>query len=214
MPVAPVRTAVRIRSVLVRLALGLAALSVGDPAAAQPSTSSIGVPQTWSGRIVKPEGVDPGVAADKFELKIFELTTDHEIGKLVGTLQNGGQGALRDAMFEIKGKGWIRIGKRAATEVGVIRVADLPDGRRRMRMVSDLPLRLYDRNEPVGSDAFPFGFLELIVDSSGTGVGQLVAAASMKWDAEGLLIESAGTPVITIVDVVTDSPPRARAAAN
>ena len=66
----------------------------------------------------------------------------------------------------------------------------------------------------MGSDAFPFGFLELIVDSSGTGVGQLVAAASMKWDAEGLLIESAGTPVITIVDVVTDSPPRARAAAN
>ena len=96
---------------------------------------------------------------------------------------------------------------KIATEITVIRVFDLPDGRRRVRLYSDHPLRLYDKTDPPGSDAHPFGFLELTADASGSGTGELIAAGSMTFNDDGLRIDSAGTPLIKIVDVTTDRPP-------
>ena len=111
-------------------------------------------------------------------------------------------------MYQLKSKGWIRIGNLVATEIVVIRVADLADGQRRVRICSDHPLRLYDKTDPPGSAAHPFGFLELVADATGKGTGSLVAAASLSIGDEGLRIESAGTPVVRIYDVTTDRPPR------
>jgi hypothetical protein len=78
-------------------------------------------------------------------------------------------------MFRLEGKGWMQIGRLAGAEIGVIRVLDLPDGRRRVRLYSSHPLRLYDKSDPAGSDVHPFAFLELVADASGTGSGSLAA---------------------------------------
>jgi hypothetical protein len=211
------RSTARARATRRKLAPWLVAgpLALLPSLGAQPSTPppAIPVPQVWSGRMVVPEGVQPGLTADRFELKVFELSTDHEVADLARALRAGGQGALRDQMFRLKAKGWIQIGRLAATEVGVIRVADLPDGKRRLRLYSDRPLRLYDRSEPVGSMAHPFAFLELVVDSSGAGgTGSLVAAASLAIDEAGLHIDTAETPVVEIIEVTSDRPPARPAA--
>lgn len=195
------------------LVAGPLALLPGLAAQTPSPPPPIPVPQEWSGRMVVPEGVQPGLTADRFVLRVFELSTDHEVAELARTLRSGGQAALRDAMFRLKAKGWIQIGKLAGTEVGVIRVADLPDGRRCLRLYSDRPLRLYDRSEPVGSMAHPFAFLELIVDATGAGgTGSLIAAASLAIDEEGLHIDNAKTPVIEIIEVTSDRPPARPAA--
>jgi hypothetical protein len=154
-----------------------------------------------------PEGVEPGVTGDSFELRVFETSTDEEVAGLVAELQKSGQGALRNAMFQLKPKGWVRIGKLAATDAVVLRVVDLPDGQRRLRFYSDHPLRLYDKSDPAGANAHPFAYLELVVDASGKGSGSLVAAASLAVGDGGLRMESAGLPVIRIYDVNSDSPP-------
>ena len=201
------------RSLVAWLVAGPLALLPSLAAQAPAPPPPIPVPQEWSGHMVVPEGVQPGLTADRFVLRVFELSTDHEVAELVRALRSGGQVALRDAMFRLKAKGWIQIGKLAGTEIGVIRIADLPDGRRRLRLFSDRPLRLYDRSEPVGSMAHPFAFLELIVDATGAdGTGSLIAAASLAFDEEGLHIDNAKTPVIQVNEVTCDRPPARPAA--
>lgn len=169
------------------------------------------MPQVWTGRMEVPAGVEPGLTADTFELRIFGTSTDEEMGGLVLALKQGGQVALRNGMYQQKAKGWIRIGRLAATDVVVVRVADLPDGQRRVRLYSDHALRLYDKTDPAGSTAHPFAFLELLADASGKGSGSLIASASFAVGEEGLRMESAGTPVIRLYDVTTDRPPAAQA---
>ncbi len=171
------------------------------------------MPQVWTGRMLVPEGVEPGVTGDSFELRIFQTSTDEEAAGLVAALRAGGQVGLRNAMYQLKAKGWIRIGKLAATDAVFLRVADLPDGKRRVRFYSDHPLRLYDKTDPAGSTAHPFAFLELVVDATGKGDGTLIAAASLAIDDDGSLrMESAGVPVIRLYSVETDSPPAKPAA--
>jgi hypothetical protein len=187
--------------------LGLAALFAPQRSDAQ---TGMPMPQIWTGRMLVPEGVEPGVTGDSFELRIFQTSTDEEVAGLVAELEKGGQTALRNAMFQLKPKGWIRIGKLAATDAVVLRVVDLPDGQRRVRFYADHPLRLYDKTDPAGQYAHPFAYLELVIDASGTGSGGLIAAASLAIDGDELKMESAGLPVIRVYDVQTDSPPPKR----
>lgn len=172
------------------------------------------LPQIWTGRMLVPEGVEPGVTGDSFELRIFQTTTDAEVATLVTELQKGGQTGLRNAMYQLKPRGWIRIGKLAATDAMVLRVVDLPDGQRRVRFYSDHPLRLYDKTDPAGSTAHPFAYLELVIGATGKGTGSLLTSASLSAGDGELRMESAGLPVIRVYDVETDSPPPARAAVS
>lgn len=178
-----------------------------------PAQAAMRMPQVWTGRMLVPEGVEPGATGDSFELRIFEASTDEEAAGLVAALKAGGQAGLRNAMYQLKTKGWVRIGKLAATDAVFLRLTDLPDGKRRVRFYSDHPLRLYDKTDPAGALAHPFAFLELVVDASGKGDGTLIAAASLAIDDDGSLrMESAGVPVIRVYDVESDSPPARPAA--
>ncbi len=190
----------------------LATLLIAPPLLAAPPPASPPLPQVWTGRIIAPAGLKVPLAADLFQLKIFRVSDDKEIQSLLQELARSGQPGLREAIFRLPGKGWISIGRSVATEVSVIRVIDLPDGHRRVRVFSAFPLRLYDKSDPYASKEHPFAFLELSADASGTGTGTLVAAASLAVGDEGLRIESAGAPVMNVVDVTTDSPPTRPAA--
>ncbi|MCP3964173.1 MAG: hypothetical protein GY719_40605 [bacterium] len=164
------------------------------------------LPQVWAGTLeAPPDNVKLG--ARDIEIKIRALSSDKEVQALHLELRLGGQKRLREAMFRLEQKAWVRLGKAAATSVGLVRVFDLPDGRRRMRLVSDYPARLLDSSDTVTSE-HPFAFVELIVDRDGTAEGQMVAAASIAFAEGGVLIESAGAPPYRIIDVRTDSPPR------
>lgn len=173
--------------------------------------SPIPVPQVWTGRIVAPEGVQPGLTADQFELRISRLSTDEEVLGLLEELRLGGQQGLWNAMRATPAKGFLRLGKLAATEVMVIRAMDLENGHRLVRVFCDFQIRLYDKSEPLDKKAHPFAFLELEVDSSGQkGTGKLIAAASLRLGPQGLEIDNAATPPLTVLDVTTDTPPPAR----
>ena len=191
----PARIAFALSTVLAALAPALAA------------AQAMKLPQTWSGRAVLPEGVQPGLTADRFEIKVSMLSSDEEIMTLGSALKVGGQQEMRDTMFRIPSKGWIRFGKLVATDINVVRVVDLPDGKRRLRLISDHPLRLYDKSDPPGSDAHPFGWIELVIDASGAGTGVLVASASLSLSDDGLHLDSAGAPIFTIDEVHSDTPP-------
>lgn len=176
-------------------------------AATAAAAAPIPLPQTWWGTTVLPEGMEPGITANQFEIQVFRLTADEQLATLVAAFREGGQAALRDAMFRLKPVGWVRFGKLVATDLVLIREMDLPDGRRRLRVFSPHPLRLYDKSEAPGTHEYPFGYMELFVDASGKGSGALVAAASLSVSEEGLRFDSAGAPVVVVDRVETDSPP-------
>lgn len=191
----------RSRRVCVPLLVSLAALCA-------PAWAAMPLPQVWTGRVVVPEGVEPGLTADQLELRVSSLSTDEEILGLLEQLRLGGQQGLWNAMRSSQPKGFIRAGKLAATEVTVIRVLDLPNGNRMVRVYCDFPIRLYDKSEPVDARAHPFAFLELEVGPSGRdGTGKLIAAASFTLGETELRIDNASTPPMKVLDVATDKPP-------
>jgi hypothetical protein len=181
----------------------VSAFTGGAFAAEPPATMPL--PQVWTGRLEAPP--DNPVGIRDIEVKINALSSDQEARALANALRAGGQIGLREAMFRLDQKAWVRLGKAVATSVGVVRVVDLPDGKRRMRLVSDFPARLLDSSDPVGSDEHPFGFIELIVAPDGTSEGQMIAAASISFADEGTIrIQSAGAPAYRIIDVTAASP--------
>ena len=114
--------------------------------------------------------------------------------------------ALKDAMRRLPYKAFILAGKLAGTEVAVVRVVNLPDGGRRVRVFCDFPMRLYDDSVARDSKAYPFSYLELSVDASGWGGGVLVPAASLREQDGNLVIENAETPPLNVVDVTIAAP--------
>jgi hypothetical protein len=179
-------------------------------ATAGPARAEMPLPQSWWGRVVLPEGVQPGLTGDRFELTVSHLSTDKEAATLLEHLRTGGQMGLQQAMFRLPAKGFFRIGKLAAAEVTVIRVFDTEDGRRVLRLFCDFPIRLYDKSEPIAEKEHPFAYLELVVGPSGEGgTGTLIAAASLGFSEDGLRVETAATPVMSVVDVIAEpAPPR------
>ena len=176
----------------------LVALSAGVLVAAQP------VPTHWTG-FVSPPPDAPKVGVSDIEIRVFKLSNDEEAMTLVNELKLGGQVGLRNAMYKLEDKGWVRLGKFAATGVGVVRALELPDGRRVLRVFSAYPARIFDRSDPVGTPDHPFAYIELVVDKDGKGSGQMISAASLKVSDQGLELESAGAPIVAITDVVATS---------
>jgi hypothetical protein len=193
------------RLMLLALLLFPSARLAAGPAEAPPP---IPLPQDWAGRVVFPAGMNPGLTADRITLRVWKLSDDDEVAGLLQALRLHGQAGLRDAMRLLPAKGFVNIGKLAGTEVRVIRVLDLEDGRRRLRIYSDFPIHMYDKSEPRGSLEHPFGFLELTIDASGkNGTGLVIARAALSLEKEGLGISNAETPPLQVVDVLSDSPP-------
>jgi hypothetical protein len=199
------------RSVLrpAALLLALALAAVAAPPAAQ--AQAMPLPQKWWARIVLTDAVKPGLTGDRFELTVSRLSDDEEVAGLIEILRTGNQLAARDAMRRFEPKGFLRVGKLAAAEVTVIRVVDLPDGTRRLRLFCDFPIRLYDKSEPILSPQHPFGFLELVVGPKGEdGTGTLIAAASLTVGDDGLRVETAAAPILNVIEVTAEPAPPAR----
>lgn len=191
------------------LFLAIALPAVAASSAAEPPAMPL--PQKWWARVVLTDAVKPGLTADRLELTVAHLSSDEEVAGLVETLQSGGQIAARNAMRALQPKGFVRAGKLAAAEFTVIRVVDLADGTRRLRLFCDFPIRLYDKSEPILSPEHPFGFLELQVGPTGEdGTGTLIAAASLAVAEDGLRVETAAAPILNVIEVTADPPPPAR----
>lgn len=181
------------------------AFASGTFAAEAPAAMPL--PQVWTGILTVPHD-NPKLGMREIKVNIAALSSAKEIETLGQELRLGGQSRLRQAMHRLEQKAWVSIGKAAATSVGLVRVVDLPDGRRRMRVVSDFPARLLDSSDPAGSKEHPFALVEMIVHRDGTAEGRMIAAASISLAQGRILVESAGAPVIGIIDVVAEPPLR------
>jgi hypothetical protein len=194
------RSATSMLSIVVVFALAGGAFGAEAPTA-------MPLPQVWTGILEQPPASKAFVTED-IEVKILAFSSDREVQTLTEELRLGGQSRLRQAMFGMEQKAWVRIGRAAAASVGLVRVVDLPDGTRRMRLVSDFPARSLDSSDRSGALEHPFGLIELTVGPDGKAAGQMIAASSITLADGKILFESAGEEVYRIIDVMTDPPLR------
>jgi hypothetical protein len=170
-------------------------------AVAQPAP----IPTYWSGTFTPPPGAK-APRASVLEVKIFSLTTDKEVATLAAALHEGGPLGLREAMGRFENRGWVKINGLGGATVAVLRVLDLPNGGRRLRVFCALPIRVFDKPTAApDTQEYPFSFIELDVDKSGRGEGKLISAAKFEVTDQGLELGTAGAPIVKVLDVIANN---------
>jgi hypothetical protein len=159
-----------------RLTLALLAAAAAILAAPAPA----GGAERYTGQIVDIGGTLRGRNTDFFTLQIDGYTSDAEIKKLTDVLAEGGARGLQEALWDVKEKGWFRIGDRLGYHAAVIRARALPDGGRVIRVFTDRPIQFWELRNSTRSRNYPFGYIELKLDATGKGEGQMFVAATAK----------------------------------
>ena len=127
-----------------------------------------------------------------------------DVRALALILKDKGQEGVENALFKMKGRGWIRIGNSLGYEVPVIRSLPTPTGRR-IVVIADRPIQFWEQWRGTRSLRYPLGMVVLDLDRTGHGVGRLIAAMRAKFDGEGKVeLESFGTEPFRIIGLAPE----------
>jgi hypothetical protein len=164
---------------------GLAAAS--GPAIAQSA------PESFRGHIIDTPQAYRG-SATFFTLHVDRWGSEEESQAYLKAIKEQGQDAVLKSFWKAEDSGWLRVGSQLGYPVVFARSFALPDGGRLVRAFTDRPMQFYEVRNSLRSVDYPFGIVEIKFDKKGKGEGQLVAAASVKFDEDGqLVLENFGT---------------------
>jgi hypothetical protein len=125
-------------------------------------------------------------------------TDDAEEEKLMAALQQKGQDGLIEALRRVGPVGRMRVPGQLSTEFHYARQSRAKDGRRRIILATDRAIGFAEAvNRTISSD-YPFTMLELRVDDSGAGDGQLFLAAKFIRTGNLLVLENLATQAVQI----------------
>jgi hypothetical protein len=180
--------------VVVSLSLLLAFFSLA--AFGQDKTS----PEAYSGVAIGTGGSVGGKTA-QFDFRITQYTTDDEVQSFAQLVKDKGTDALRRAL-EKEDKGRINRVGTTGNQIAVARKRqEGPDTIITIVTARNMPfLELYNNGRSTG---YPFGYLQVKIDSKGVGTGQIMAAAKIRFDTkkETYEIESYGNQYIKATNV-------------
>lgn len=163
----------RVRCVwLITLAIiSLASINTFAQASEQYTGTVIGVGGTLGGR-TRP-----------FTLTLERRNSAAEIQRALAVLAEGGQDALMSDLHSKK-LGRFSMGAQLGRDVNFVQETALPDGGRRLVILFERWLNLYEIRYGTRSQDYPFTYLELTLDRSGKGAGTMIAAARIRFDKE------------------------------
>jgi hypothetical protein len=165
-------------------------------ASAQDSTS----PQAYSGVAIGTGG-SVGAKTISFDFRITQFTTDEELQNFAQLVKDQGTDALRRAL-EKEDKGRINAVGSTGNQIAV--------ARKRQDGAGTIVTIVTARNMPFvelyrngRTTDYPFGYLQVKLDSTGKGTGQIMAAAKIRFDKKKgqYEIESFGNQYIKATNV-------------
>ena len=159
--------------------------------------------ERFTGRIFDMGGTVPGWA-EPFVLHIDGFSSDAEISRLTSALKEKGTSGVHGALLGTKQKGWIRIGGEPVPFCGIARSGALPDGGRVVRVLTERAIMPVEKRVSPRAGDYPFGWIELKLDSNGKGEGQLTAAASVRVTGNELEMVGFGEKPFPLRDVRTE----------
>jgi len=140
------------------------------------------------------------------DIWITRYTDDAEEEKLMAALSQKGQDGLLEALRRVGPVGRMRVPGQLSTEFHYARQFRGKDGRRRIIMATDRPIGFAEAVNRTISMEYPFTMLELRVDDSGVGDGQLFLAAKFIRTGNLLVLENLGSQAVLISKVRQTKP--------
>jgi hypothetical protein len=183
----PARFALPVFSIF--LCLSLATLAQDKPA-----------PEAYSG-VAMGTGGGVGGKTIQFDFRITQYTTDEEVQKFAQLVKDSGTTALRRAL-EKEDKGRINAVGSTGNQIAV--------ARKRQQGENTIITIVTARNMPFvelynggRTTDYPFGFLQVTLNPKGEGIGQIMAAAKIRFDKKkgNYEIESFGNQYIKATNV-------------
>jgi hypothetical protein len=132
------------------------------------------------------------------DIWITRYTDDAEEEKLMAALDQKGQDGLIEAFRRTAAVGRMRAPGQLATEFHYARHYRGKDGRRRIILATDRPIGFVEAVNRPHSMEYPLTMLELRVDDSGQGDGQLFLAARFIRTGNLLVLENFGSQAVVI----------------
>lgn len=137
--------------------------------------------EEYNGNIISFNGAR--VQTAPFTLKINRWTSDEQANQNLSILQNDGQSGLLNAVRK-ENVGTLSVGNGLSQTVNVVRETQL-DGKTRVFAVFERWMRFAEIRGGYRSMDYPFGVIELVIDSNtGKGEGTYIAAAQIRWNKE------------------------------
>lgn len=142
-----------------------------------------------------------GAGLTPVTIRITRWTSDEDEQRLLETLRNKGQDAFLNALLDQKPVGSIGTPVSLRYDFYYARQGRLDGGGRRIMLISDRPMRMWERMEAAPSREYPFTVLELRLDDEGHGSGTLAQLVQLRLVGNILGIENLATGPMRLSEV-------------
>lgn len=142
-----------------------------------------------------------GAGLTPVTIRIKRWTSDADDRQLLETLRKGGQNAFLDALLDQKPVGSIGTPVSLRYDFYYARQEPLKGGGRRIMLISDRPMQMWERMEAAPSRDYPFTVLELRLDEEGRGSGTLAQLVQLRLVGNILGIENLATGPMRLSEV-------------
>lgn len=179
-----------------RLALGALLLVTAVPTA---SAQNKTVNEEFTAILTNISNVG-GTGLTPVTIRLTRWTPDDANEKLLGTLREDGQDAFLRALLNQKSVGSIATPTSLRYDFFYAREA-VEDGSRRIILISDRPMQMWERMGASPSREYPFTVIELRLDKDGNGSGTLAQMVQLKLVGNFLGIENLATSPMRLGEV-------------
>ena len=142
-----------------------------------------------------------GAGLTPVTIRIKRWTSDADDQRLLETLRKDGQDAFLDALLDQKPVGSIGTPVSLRYDFYYARQGPLDGGGRRIMLISDRPMQMWERMQAAPSRDYPFTVLELRLDEEGRGSGTLAQLVQLRLLGNILGIENLATGPMRLSEV-------------
>jgi len=137
--------------------------------------------ETYTGTVISyGTGRNVRTYTNTFTLRITGQTSDTEVDRLVGILQESGQDELLKSIDD-RELGRFSIGAGVGRPLNAVRIDEV-NGKKRIRAIFARWMSFGEIRGGYRSVDYPFGYLELLIDpETGKGDGTFIEAAQIRW---------------------------------
>ena len=135
------------------------------------------------------------------DIRITRWTSDDANVRLLKALRDEGQDAFLNELLDEKPVGYIKTPTSLAYDFFYARQAPLDGGGRRIMLITDRPMQIWERLQAAPSRDYPFTVVELRLDAEGKGSGTLAQLVQLRLSGDILGIENLATGPMKLSEV-------------
>ena len=142
-----------------------------------------------------------GIGLTPLTIRINRWTSDADHERMMGLLRDKGQESFLRALTGQEAVGSIATPVSLKYDFFYAREQPLAEGGRKIFMITDRPMDIYERLNSTRSRDYPFTVIEITLDKEGNGQGTLAQLVQLRLVGEFLGIENLATSPMKLADI-------------